>query len=309
MYILFFILSFLFINPAQAGLVPCFGPDCTFCHFFLLFQNLFNFAIWTMAPLIATAFVVYGGYMYLISAGNTSKLESAKSILKNTVIGLLIVYGSYAIASSLIGALAPNTEDFGFKKGVFSFSCKAVSSAVDTSGVVSNGTITVKLEGEVIIDSANVASAPSMASGEKIGVIKVDTKDGVDLQGVNGPVKVSLARVSQAAALSEKGISLVVTSAKRTLESQKNLVAKNCASGTCNPATCKPNADGSNCPHVAGRALDVWGWQNGAQCGKTSACQKEVIRVMRDVGHFCNLVNPIEQWHFEYPSRNNSNCN
>lgn len=302
-------------NFAQAALVPCSGPDCTFCHFFLLFQNLFNFAIKIMAPLLATAFIVYGGYMYLISAGNTSKLEAAKKILKNTVIGLLIVYGSYAIASSLIVSLVPNASDFGFNGGTFSFSCKANPSAVDTSGIMNNGTITVEIEKEelIVIDPATIQSpAGTQIAGGNVSVAASGNEqcgNDVDLDHLDPVTWGALAAASRADALksedASKSISLKVTSAFRSVEKQQCLVRQNCSASSCDPLTCRPNASGSNCPHTTGKAVDVHGWQNGAQCGRTSACQKTVIAVMKQSG-FCVLDS--EPWHFEKP-KVSSTCN
>ena len=44
---------------ASAALVPCTGVDCTFCHFFTLFQNIFNFAVTILAPAVAVFGVAY----------------------------------------------------------------------------------------------------------------------------------------------------------------------------------------------------------------------------------------------------------
>ena len=48
-----------------AGLVPCTGTDCSFCDFFKLFQNLFNFIVNTLVPIVAVGMVVWGGYKLL----------------------------------------------------------------------------------------------------------------------------------------------------------------------------------------------------------------------------------------------------
>ena len=39
---------------------------------------------------------VYGGFMMLISQGESSKISAAKTIITNAVIGLVIVFGSFA---------------------------------------------------------------------------------------------------------------------------------------------------------------------------------------------------------------------
>ena len=40
---------------------------------------------------------IYGGFLYMTSAGETDKVKKAKSLLKNAVIGVLIVMTAYAI--------------------------------------------------------------------------------------------------------------------------------------------------------------------------------------------------------------------
>ncbi|HDQ22804.1 MAG TPA: hypothetical protein ENN28_02395 [Candidatus Uhrbacteria bacterium] len=67
--------------------------------------------------ILAVLIILYGGYMYMTSAGNPEKIETAKKILKNAVIGLLIILSSFAIAQFilgyLIGALGIPSEYYG----------------------------------------------------------------------------------------------------------------------------------------------------------------------------------------------------
>lgn len=53
---------------------------------------------------------VYGGLMFLISAGSSEKVAKAKSILVAAVIGLLIVFTSYLIIRFVLSALG--RDDF-----------------------------------------------------------------------------------------------------------------------------------------------------------------------------------------------------
>lgn len=64
----------------------------------------------SLLGLIATVFVIYGGYMYLTAGGNDDRLKSAKEIIKNAVIGLVIVLLSYAIVSFFFGTTANVTR-------------------------------------------------------------------------------------------------------------------------------------------------------------------------------------------------------
>ncbi|MFA6254990.1 MAG: TrbC/VirB2 family protein [Patescibacteria group bacterium] len=60
---------------------------------------------------IAIVIVIYGGYTWMTSGGNAEKIEKAKKILINAVIGLVIIFSAFAIVSFIIraleGALAP----------------------------------------------------------------------------------------------------------------------------------------------------------------------------------------------------------
>ena len=58
---------------------------------------------------IAVVFVLYGGFSYMMAAGDPAKVNRAKGIITNAVIGLVIVIASFAITSFIIGALLDAT--------------------------------------------------------------------------------------------------------------------------------------------------------------------------------------------------------
>ncbi|EKE07504.1 MAG: hypothetical protein ACD_18C00064G0003 [uncultured bacterium] len=47
--------------------------------------------------LLATAYLFYGGYLYMTSAGNESRTSSASKIMLSSALGLLVVLTSYSI--------------------------------------------------------------------------------------------------------------------------------------------------------------------------------------------------------------------
>lgn len=47
--------------------------------------------------LLATTYLVYGGYLYMTAAGNESRTSSASKIMLSSALGLLIVLTSYSI--------------------------------------------------------------------------------------------------------------------------------------------------------------------------------------------------------------------
>lgn len=59
-----------------------------------------NFVAWALGflGLVSVIMLIYGGYQYLTAGGNEESLEKAKKIIKNALVGLVIVLLSYAIA-------------------------------------------------------------------------------------------------------------------------------------------------------------------------------------------------------------------
>lgn len=57
---------------------------------------------------LALLFFVYGGLMFLISAGSSDKVQQAKTIIVNASIGLIIVFTSYIIIEFAMKALGVN---------------------------------------------------------------------------------------------------------------------------------------------------------------------------------------------------------
>lgn len=65
--------------------------------------------IQTILPLIGALLLImflYGGAMYLMAGGNADKTEKAKKTLTNSIIGMAIIIGAYAIVYTLINKLA-----------------------------------------------------------------------------------------------------------------------------------------------------------------------------------------------------------
>ncbi len=57
-----------------------------------------------IASLIATFFLIQGGYIYITSAGKPDDVESAKKTIRNALIGLILVLSANTISSLLNGA-------------------------------------------------------------------------------------------------------------------------------------------------------------------------------------------------------------
>lgn len=54
---------------------------------------------------LALLMFIYGGFMFLISAGSSEKIGKAKTILVAAVVGLAIVFGSYLIIKFVLSTI------------------------------------------------------------------------------------------------------------------------------------------------------------------------------------------------------------
>lgn len=59
--------------------------------------------------IIALLLILYAGYLWMTAGGNDEKVSQAKMIMRNAVIGLLIIFSAYAIVAFLIGRLSDAT--------------------------------------------------------------------------------------------------------------------------------------------------------------------------------------------------------
>ncbi len=70
-------------------------------------MNIINIAL-TVAGLIAVLFLIIGGFRYITSAGNEETAESAKKIIINAIIGIVIIILSFVIVRVISEALVNN---------------------------------------------------------------------------------------------------------------------------------------------------------------------------------------------------------
>lgn len=52
--------------------------------------------------MIFTVLIIYGGFKWMLSRGNSSQVDEAKSVIKNATIGLTIVLLSYVISRTIL---------------------------------------------------------------------------------------------------------------------------------------------------------------------------------------------------------------
>lgn len=98
---------FLFLPSsvfANDGLVPC-TNKCDFNDFIKLLEKIIDFAIFTMAPLIATLMFAIAGFYYITASGDPQKVQSAHTIFRNTIIGFVVVLAAWLIIKAILFGL------------------------------------------------------------------------------------------------------------------------------------------------------------------------------------------------------------
>ena len=100
MFLLFLILMPFFANAQR--LVPCAtraNPEpCTLCDLIVGIDNIIGWGF-RIVVFVALTLLVIGGIIYILSAGDESMITKAKTIIKQTLIGFVIVLGAWLIVN------------------------------------------------------------------------------------------------------------------------------------------------------------------------------------------------------------------
>lgn len=122
----------LLLVPATAEavswipLVPCgsTGQDsCTPCHLFQTAKNLIDLVLYGITGPIAAFMIVLAGGMMLLGGGNPAMFSQGKTMLTNTLVGVLIILLSWVLTNFLIkslirGGQGDNWNEFTCPKGL-----------------------------------------------------------------------------------------------------------------------------------------------------------------------------------------------
>lgn len=96
--------------PQATGSASCPGGNATYCgnyeinDFVALAINVSKWILGMVGSLSLVMFI-YGGVMFLISAGGSEQISKAKQIIVAAVIGLIIVFASYLIIQFVLGSM------------------------------------------------------------------------------------------------------------------------------------------------------------------------------------------------------------
>ena len=88
--------------PTAAGVIQGTGiPMVNLTVFLLAILRVF----FGLLGLIAVALLIYGGFIWMTAGGDPGKVDKAKQIIYNTIIGLIIIFSAFAISSFLMAWL------------------------------------------------------------------------------------------------------------------------------------------------------------------------------------------------------------
>ena len=103
------------VGPVQAGVVPCGEPGnpCQLCDVFVMIDNILDFILIKMVPVIAVLMLVVGGIMFFFAGADPGMLTKAKSLITSTIIGLVIIFAAFLIVGTVLSVLGLTgwTED------------------------------------------------------------------------------------------------------------------------------------------------------------------------------------------------------
>jgi len=107
-FVLFFVVAISGASAQSDGLVPDNGKKATGNYELNDFvQTALNASQWILGIVgsLALLFFIYGGFMFLISAGNSAQVDKGKKIITGAIIGLILVFTSYLIIQFVMKAM------------------------------------------------------------------------------------------------------------------------------------------------------------------------------------------------------------
>ena len=120
------ILVLLIASQVSAnGIVPCGeeGNPCKLCHIFVMLDEIIDFVLVKIVPVLAVLMLVVGGVMLLVGGGNPETIKNAKSLLTAAVIGLVIIYCAWLMVN-LFFQLIGVSEWTNLKEGWWQINCQ-----------------------------------------------------------------------------------------------------------------------------------------------------------------------------------------
>ncbi len=113
-FIFIILLAILFVPlTAQAGIVQCGASgqnDCTLCDILVLIKNVVDFITFQLTTIVGGLMIVLAGFFILFGGANPEMVSTGKAMFTNTIIGVIIIYGSFMITNFVLRAIAPGDQ-------------------------------------------------------------------------------------------------------------------------------------------------------------------------------------------------------
>lgn len=97
---------------AQGNLIPCDGEDCNFTQLMVLFNNVIEFLLFTIATPFAAIVFAYAGWLYLRAGDNPGNKGKAKSMFIKMLVGYVVALGAYLIVKVIMQGLGFDATNF-----------------------------------------------------------------------------------------------------------------------------------------------------------------------------------------------------
>jgi len=90
------------LDTAGASLKPATGSSGTYIP--VIVGNLINYVL-AMIGVLLLVYLIYAGFLWMTAGGDEGKVKTATAMIRNSIIGLLIIVASFVIADFVLGAL------------------------------------------------------------------------------------------------------------------------------------------------------------------------------------------------------------
>ena len=98
--------------PKQIVPETCTGPTCDCGDLVKLASNILNTGIY-IAVILSAVLFAWAGFGYLSNATNPEKKNHAKDILRNVIVGLVIILAAWLIVDTLLKTLQVKLQNTG----------------------------------------------------------------------------------------------------------------------------------------------------------------------------------------------------
>lgn len=113
------------VTEGTSDIIKCGRPGqdmCTLCDMISGMNNIIQYLMKISIGVALLAFSI-GGVMYVVSAGDTGQINTAKSVMKNAAIGFVVIFAGWLIINTTIDYLGARKN----KNGEITFGMNIIS--------------------------------------------------------------------------------------------------------------------------------------------------------------------------------------